>query len=207
MGCGAGVEARPEPSKSSETYELEGTYAKAIIDDRAISIFAGDRSLHRVEVKKYKDSFSTKLHKFDQEVALLDGIRSEVFAGEGVGVPYKISSVNEDLLKSGVETHVLLHPHNGPPERFVVGYTDSPKHRCRVRHDDPSRTAIMNLSPKEDRPKLVGDPCPWNVKKTGLWSVGLKNDEFIINEREKSRRLAEKEASMDWQTLEHQVIY
>merc|ERR1712139_145371 len=77
---------------------------------------------------------------------------SELFSGDRIHIPYKIadSIENFDDLDSGIETHVLVYPAGeNPPERFVIGYADSPKRRCRVRHDDPGRTSILDHSPKK----------------------------------------------------------
>jgi hypothetical protein len=199
MGCGAGIHEPPE------TYEIPGKYATAIVDDRSISINVGEKQvLQRIEVKKYRDAFSTTLLKLKQEVALLDGIRPELFSGDHIRIPYKIadSIENSDDLDSGIETHVLVYPAGeNAPERFVIGYADSPKRRCRVRHDDPGRTSILDHSPKK-MSKIE--------RRDESMNRGAAANPFYLEARmrlRKQRTMAESEAAMDWQTLEHRVTH
>jgi len=131
------------------------------------------RPLLKVEVKKYRDADSTQIgisstaSKIEQGVPLLDGLRSEVFAGDSLDIPYKVQDSIENLkdLESGVETHILLYPSGDePPERFVIasdGYGRM-DWNYKVRYDDPDITEVLTHSPKKI-PKLPGASKEYHI--------------------------------------------
>lgn len=194
MGCGASIEFPTSPIK------FQGKYAKVTVDDSKINIIGNrkyNQPLEKIEIKTYKNAFTDTHNKIEQRVFLVDGIRPEVFSGDSLSIPYMIKNTMEthNDMESGMETHVVLYPHNEPPERFVIGYGDE-DWKYRVRYDDPERTAVLNHSPKK-LPKLLGGGYPGTMKER-------KQQLAIATEQ---RSAAATEASQDWQSLPSQVLH
>lgn len=199
MGCGASIPMPTSPIK------FRGKYAKVTVDERQINLTVcrGTRStekmqpLEKIEIKKYRNAFGNTLDKVEQRIFLGDGLSTEVLSGDTVSIPYMLKDTiaTHPDMESGMETHVVLYPHNEPPERFVVGYGDE-DWTYRVRYDDPSRTAVLNHSPKK-MPKLLGSGHPGTMKERRQ-QLAAATDQ---------RSAAATEASQDWQSLPSQVLH
>jgi len=193
MGCGASVCRGPK-----EILELQGKYAKAIVDDGKIAIINGpNRPLIKVAVVKYKNAFTGKLKKLEETVLLVDGLSTTVNCGDAVATDYTVKDSLESFhdVNSGLETHVVLHRSDEPPERFVVGYGNSPTRRYRARYDNPARTAMLVEfnSPKKKYKPLLNLAIEWKkVVEEKTADDGL-------------RAAAAAEAKEEWQVLPYQV--
>jgi len=188
MGCGAGLK---EPSAA---VQVEGKYGNFIIDDKKITVIGklgGHQAIEKVVIKKYKETNDKTHEKMEETVMVVDGCRSEMFKDDVVSHPYMFRdsiAAFEDI-QSGMETHVIVHPHDQPPERFVVGY-DKDTWEFRVRYDDPERAEALTFSPKK-LPK-------W--QDASLTMLKQRNREV-----RQARKLASDAADKDWQPVPFQV--
>lgn len=178
---------------NADAIVVQGKYGKAIVDQDKITIVNETQGLlehpiYKVEVKRYKNAFETHT-KFDQEVAVCEGIRTELFPGDQVdfGYTYEEYLGNSADIRNGLETHIVVHPYDAPPERFVVGYTDDDECTYRIRYDDPERAETLCHSPKTLLPKVFG----------------LSKSEVRQMQKEKQlvRQQAQQEAEESWQEL------
>lgn len=160
MGCGAGAIA-PVLLASFET-----AYADVIINDKSTIIMA-KRFFSKVETVRYDDVFTPKPKKVKETMVWVDDSRCGVYKGDTVNIntAEQMNDVREfNAICNGVEMHVMLHPQDAPPERFVISLPDEGQWDFTIRHDPPGQLAEMGAPrfpserSEEDVPTLLASP-------------------------------------------------